>query len=155
MMYRAFVPLIALAAPAFAADKPPPPAPLPTSVDGLPIGPLARQQLPVGGCAAFLWSKTPSGALIAMVTANPGQVRFAPYGLVTDLVRTTQSGGGVLGFAATSGYAGGDLRVTIDIDVALRDDLKDGAAIPEGTLRFERDGQDAVVVPVAGIVGCG
>lgn len=158
MKVHAIAVMTLLSAPVMAAQKasllPPAPA-LPVSVDGLPIGALARQQLPAGGCAAFLWTKTPSGALIAMVTATPGQVRFAPYGMVTDLVRTSQSGGGALGFAASSSFAGGDLRVTIDMDVVLREDLKDGAVIQQGTLRFERDGQDSVVVPVAGLVGCG
>jgi hypothetical protein len=32
--------------------------------------------------------------------------------------------------------------------------LKDGAAVPEATLRIDRTGQDSVVVPVAGLVGC-
>ncbi|MFM9828402.1 MAG: hypothetical protein ACKVOB_06585 [Sphingomonas sp.] len=155
MKYRVALILVSLCAPAIAAQKPVTPVPLPVSVDGLPIGAIPRQQLPPGGCAAFLWAKTPSGALVAMVTASPGQLRFAPYGTLTDLVRTSQSGGGLLGFAATSSYAGGDLRVTIDMDVALRDDLKDGAVVQQGTLRFERDGQDAVIVPVAGLVGCG
>lgn len=133
----------------------PPAAPLPASVDELPIGAIPPQDLPAGGCAAFLWTKTPSHALVAMVTANPAQVRFAPGGTITDLARSTQSGDAGLGFATTATYAGGDATVTIDMAVVTRSDLKDGATVPDATLRFDRTGQDTIIVPVAGLIGCG
>jgi len=132
----------------------PAPTPLATAVDGLPIGAIPKQELPEKGCAAFLWTKTPSGALVVMLTSDPAQIRFAPGGVVTDLVRTTQSGLGGAGFAGNTEYAGADLHVVVDMEILLRDDLKEGAAVPVGTLRVDRVGQDSIIVPVAGIIGC-
>ena len=147
-----------LAAPAAAKDKKPVPtpaaAPLPDSVDGLPIGAIPKQQLPAKGCAAFLWSTTPSHALIAMANADPATIRLSIGGGQKDFAMTTQNGGGTLGFSQTTTYQGGDLTATLDISIATKTDLTNGAAIPEGTLRLDQTGKDTVVVPVAGLIGC-
>lgn len=143
--------LLALPAAALAAEKP---APLPRVVDGLPIGAIPPQDLPPGGCAAFLWTNTTSRALIAMASADPARIRFAPAGTLTDLVRTAQAGGGNYGFATHSDYEGGDWRVSLDIEIVERGDLSQGAVIPAGSLRIERAGADTLVVPVVGIIGC-
>ncbi len=125
------------------------------SIDGLPIGTIPRQELPTGSCAAFLWSQTPSHGLIMMVSASPAGVRFAPGGTVTDLVKVGQSGTAQLGFATTTDYAGGDYRVSVDMDIVKRGDLVDGAAVPSATVRVDQTGKDSVIVPAAGIIGCG
>jgi len=144
--------LFALPAAALAADKAPPP--LPRSIEGLPIGAIPPQDLPPAGCAAFLWTNTTNRALIAMASADPARIRFAPKGTLTDLVRTGQQGGGNYGFATHSDYAGGDYRLALDIEIVDRGDLSQGAVIPGGTLRIDRDGADTVIVPVVGIIGC-
>lgn len=129
--------------------------PLIASVDNLPIGSIPRQELPVGKCAAFLWTQTETRALVAMVTTEPAQIRFAPGGTLTDLTRVSANGEGGLGFANVSEYAGGDLRVVIDMTVTVRDDLKSGAVVSGATMRIDRSGADTVIVPVVGIIGCG
>lgn len=129
--------------------------PLPISIDGLPIGAIPQQELPPSGCAAFLWSKTQTRALVAMMTSDPAQIRFAPGGAVTDLVRVGQSGPGERGFVSATDYAGGDYRVRIEMEIVTRGDLTDGAAIPSATMRVDHDGHDSVIVPVAGLIGCG
>ncbi|MBY0521317.1 MAG: hypothetical protein K2P79_12935 [Sphingomonas sp.] len=150
-----FLALLSLAAGAPAADRQPQAKrPPPISIDGLPIGAIPRQELPPSGCAAFLWSKTQTSALVAMLTTDPAQIRFAPGGIVTDLVRVAQSGGGGHGFATSTDYAGGDWRLTVAIDVVDKPDLIDGAAIPTGTVTLAREGKDSVVLPVAGVVAC-
>ena len=130
------------------------PAAPPRSVDGLPIGGIPPQQLPESGCADFLWTNTSSRVLVAMLTAAPARIRFAPGGSVTDLVRIGQQGGGNYGFALHADYAGGDWRVAADIEIVDRGDLTQGAAIPSGTLRIDREGGDTIVVPVVGLIGC-
>lgn len=145
--------LAAMAVPA-AAEERPAARPLPTSIDGLPIGAIPQQEMPARGCAAFLWSKTPTTALVAMLTTDPAQVRFAPAGTVTDLVRVAQSGGGGHGFASSTDYAGGDWRLTVAIEVVDRADLVGGAAIPTGTITLTRTGQDSIILPVAGVLAC-
>ena len=154
--------VIALAILAFAAAAPAQRSAAPGQekspvIDGLTIGAIPKQELPVGSCAVFLWTQTQtqSRALIAMMTATPATIRFAPGGAVTDLVRVSQEGAGDFGFAATSQYLGGDLRVRVDIDIVKRGDLTDGAVVPQGTIRIDREGQDSVIVPVGGLIGCG
>ncbi|MEO5865858.1 MAG: hypothetical protein ABIS14_10645 [Sphingomonas sp.] len=124
------------------------------SIDGLPLGALPKQELPARGCAAYLWSKTATPALVAMAGADPAQLRISIGGVITDLARDTQQGAGGFGFSTTTAYRNAAVTATLDMTIAPRDDLKDGAAVPEGTLRLDRAGQDSVVLPVAGLIGC-
>jgi hypothetical protein len=126
----------------------------PPSADGLPLGALPRQSLPPHGCAAFLWSTGAARKLVAMVSADPAQVRLSIDGAVTDLPRDSQRGAVGFGFAETAEYRGGTTTATLVMSVKTRVDLKDGAAVPEATLRLDREGKDSVVLPVAGMIGC-
>ncbi len=149
--------LLLAAAPAIAKDKTPPPAPTGTivpSVDGLPIGSILKQQLPDKGCAAYLWSKTPSMALVAMVTADPAAIRLTIDGKTQDFARTAQNGLGGLGFSQTSEYQGGDVTATLDMTITTGTDLANGGKVTEATLRIDRPGKDSVIVPVGGLIGC-
>lgn len=132
-----------------------PARPLPFSVDGLPIGAIPKQELPAGSCAAFLWTTSSSHALIAMLTADPARIRFAPGGAVTDLVRVRQQGEGDFGFLASTDYAGGDFRVRVEMEITKRGDLTDGGVVSAATVEIDRDGQDSVIVPAVGLIGCG
>lgn len=154
------LPLLALVVgPAGARDRRdvlPPPAqpPVASSIEGLPIGALPRQQLPARGCAAYLWSAGGSRALVAMASADPAQLRLSMAGVVTDLARSAQSGGGELGLSSATEYQGGGVTVTLDIQIVTRAAMTAGAQVPEGTMRIDRAGQDSFVVPVAGLIGC-
>ena len=123
-------------------------------LDGLPLGVLPKQELPARGCAAFLWSATGERTLVAMVTADPAIVRLSLGGAITDLPRTAQHGEAGFGFSSSSDFGSGDVTATIDMTVTAQGDIKDGASIPEGSLRLDRKGQDGVVLPVAGMIGC-
>ena len=127
------------------------PSPLPSD---LPIAPLAGQNMPVRGCAAFLFAPGDKPVFLAQAGADPAQLRVSLGGTVTDLPRTAQSGAGSFGFGGTMNYAAGDVTAVLDMTIATRADLKDGAAVKDATLRIERAGQDGVVVPVVGIVAC-
>ena len=153
--------LLLAAAPAIAKDKDkklqtPPPAPetIMPSVDGLPIGSIAKQALPDRGCAAYLWSKTPSMALVAMATADPAAIRLTIDGKTQDFARTAQNGLGGLGFSQTSEYQGGDVTATLDMTITTGADLANGGKVTEATLRIDRPGKDSVIVPVGGLIGC-
>ncbi|MFA5965723.1 MAG: hypothetical protein WC804_17035 [Sphingomonas sp.] len=126
----------------------------PTSVDGLPLGALPRQSLPAHGCAAYLWSTGATRLLVAMVSADPAQLRLSIDGSITDLSRDSQRGAAGFGFAETTEYRAGTTTATLVMSVKTRADLKDGAAVPEATLRLDREGKDSVVLPVAGMIGC-
>lgn len=126
----------------------------PAPVSGLPLGALPRQSLPPRGCAAFLWSAGESRTLVAMVTADPARLRLSIDGAITDLPRASQQGEAGFGFAETAEYRAGTTIATIFMSIKTRADLKDGAAVPEATLRLDRDGKDSIVLPVAGMIGC-
>jgi hypothetical protein len=123
-------------------------APAPSLPDALP-----RQALPASGCAAFLWSRD-DRRLVAMAIADPAGLRLSFGGKPADYPRTTQVGVGGFGFAGTTGYRLGATTATLDLTIAARGDLADGAAVPEATLTIARDGADTLVLPVAGLIGC-
>ena len=126
----------------------------PPALEGLPLAELPKQQLPAKGCAAFLWTASGTRTLVAMATADPAQLRLSLGGTITDLARASAQGDPSFGFAKSADYGSGDVTVTLDMTVTARGDIKDGASVPEGTLRLDRKGQDGVVLPVVGLIGC-
>jgi len=142
--------MIAMLLPALLLGQTVPPA----SIDGLPLGAIPRQTLPEHGCAAFLWSVGTTRALVAMASAEPATLRLSIDGTITDLARDTQQGAAGFGFAETTAYRAGAVTATLVMSVKTRGDLKEGAAVPEATLRLDRDGKDSIVLPVAGMIGC-
>ncbi|WP_260598612.1 hypothetical protein [Sphingomonas endolithica] len=134
---------------ALAAQTPPAAA-----APGLPIAALPRQEMPARGCAAYLFTRGEKPVFMAMASADPAQLRLSLNGTITDIARAAQSGAGGFGFAGVTDYAGGDVRATLDMTIETRADVTDGAAVSAATLRIDRTGQDSVVMPLAGIVGC-
>jgi hypothetical protein len=145
-----------VAAPALAKDKTPLPAPAPivASVDGLPIGALPKQNLPARGCAAYLWTRGPSQALIAMAVADPAAIRLTIDGKVQDFTLSAQNGAGGYGFSHSTEYKGGDVTATLDMTIAADNNLAGGARIGEATLRIDRAGKDSLIIPAGGLIGC-
>ncbi|MET3827311.1 hypothetical protein ABIC16_003004 [Sphingomonas sp. PvP055] len=150
---------LSLAAAQQAAPKEaPPPAPVLPSVDGLPIGSIPRQELPRKGCAAYLWTASGTRALVAMATGgggtDPARLRLSIGGKVTDLDRTGQLGAISLGFPETTTYAGAGTTIKLTMRAETRTSITDGGAVPDGILELDRTGQDSVIIPVAGLIGC-
>lgn len=125
-----------------------------TSIDGLPLGPLPQQALPARGCAAYLFSTGQTRVLAAMATADPGVLRLMLDGRTVDLPRTGTTGTAMLGLNAESVYRLDGTVATLQMTIEQRQNLTAGAAVPVATLRLDREGQDSVVVPLAGLVGC-
>jgi len=158
--------LLITAAPAAAQDKAPqkpasvPSAapqiiePLVSSVDGLPISALPPQRLPDKGCAAFLWTRTPSMALVAMATTDPASLRLTIDGKVADLPISAQNGIGGLGYSQITEYRGKTTTATLQIVVKTDVSTPKSGSISDATLRIDRAGQASVVIPVAGAIGC-
>ena len=128
-------------------------APTP-SIDGLPIGAIPRQDLPARGCAAYLWTATGTRALVAMAQADPARLRLSIGGTIIDLERSAQLGAGGFGFAETNDYGGGSMAAKLTLKIETRGSIVGGAMVPEGILQIDRAGQDSIVVPVAGMIGC-
>ena len=125
---------------------------LATSVNGLPLGELAPQALPASGCAAYLFTTGEKRHFVAVASA--GSIRVALDGKPVDLPRAAQVGAAGYGLAADTEYRAGDLLAALALTVSERSDLRDGAAVPAATLRIDRPGQDGVVVPLVGMIGC-
>jgi len=144
---------LALAAVQATPAPQPTPAPL-SAVDGLPLGAIPKQDLPRQGCAAYLWTATGTRAFIAMAGADPARLRLAVDGRITDLERSGQMGGGTFGLAETSTYGGGAISAKLTMRIESRSSITGGGVVSDGILQLDRVGQDSVVVPVAGLVGC-
>lgn len=125
-----------------------------TSVDGLPISALPPQRLPAKGCAAFLWTRTPSMALVAMASTDPAALRVTIGGKVTDLPISAQNGIGGLGFSQITEYQSRGATATLQINVKTDASAPKSGSIADATLRIDRPGQASVVIPVAGAIGC-
>ncbi len=128
-----------------------PPAP---SIDGLPIGAIPRQDLPERGCAAYLWTASGTRALVAMAQADPARLRLSIAGTIVDLERSGQTGAGGFGFAETNDYGSGSTAAKLTLKIETKGSIVGGALVPEGILQIDRAGQDSLVVPVAGMIGC-
>ncbi|WP_380786479.1 hypothetical protein [Sphingomonas sp. R86521] len=126
----------------------------PALIDGLPIGPIAKQALPAKGCAAYLWNVAGTRQLVAMAGADPALLRIAIDGVTKDYARTTQTGPGGFGFAAVTEYRGGDVTATLDMTITTRGDMSQGASVLPASLRIDRPGRDTVIVAVGGLIGC-
>ncbi len=122
--------------------------------NGVTVGAIPKQQLPATGCAAFLWSSGEKRILIAMAVADPAAIRLSIDGAVADYPRAQQSGPGGYGFAGVTKYVLGDVTATLDMAIATRADMTQGAAVPDATLRIDRPGHDTIIMPVAGLIGC-
>lgn len=127
-----------------------------SSIDGLPVGAIPKQQLPRRGCAAYLWTATSGGtrALVAMAQADPASLRLSIEGRLIDLERTGQSGTAGFGFSQTNAYGGGSVTATLALRIETQQALSQGAVVPEATLQLDRTGQDTVILPVSGLIGC-
>ena len=115
------------------------------------LGTLPRQQLPERGCAAYLWT-VQDQRFVAMV--EPTRLRLSLDGKLVDLAATQAGEGGALGLASGTRYAGGGVGATLTMTIAQPETLQDGAIVSDASLSIARDGQDEVVVPVGGLVGC-
>ena len=119
----------------------------------LSLGAIGQQAMPAKGCAAFVWSIA-DRKLVAMATADPAQIRLSIDGRTVDLARVAEQGEGGLGFGGSIDYAGGDVTVNFEMKIVARRDLTKGAQVTDAVLRVERRGGDALLVPVAGLIGC-
>lgn len=118
------------------------------------LGAIGKQALPPAGCAAFLWTAAEPRQLVAMATAEPGSLRVVLDGKTVDLPRTAAEGAAARGLAAVSRYATGEVSASLELSAIERPDLRDGALAPEALLTVSQVGKDAIVMPVAGIIGC-
>jgi len=119
------------------------------------LGDLPPQALPQTGCAAYLWSVgDQQRRMVAVASAASGVLRLSLDGRAQDLARAGPVAGGPYGLEGEGLYRGQGASARILLDITTREELRDGAIVPTGTLTVERPNSDAMIVPVAGLVGC-
>jgi hypothetical protein len=143
--------LVLVAGPVTARNPEKPPL---ASIDGLPFGELPQQELPASGCAAYLWSKGTTHALVAMASADPAQLRLSLGGRIADFPRAARQGAAGFGFDRKTTYQEGEVTVILDMTIQAQSDLTQGAEVSAGTLTLDRQGKDTVILPVGGLIGC-
>ena len=115
------------------------------------LGALPKQTLPERGCAAYLWA-VQDQRFVAMV--EPTRLRIMLDGKPTDLAAAEAGGGGTLGLASTTRYAGAGITATLDMTITQRETLQDGAIVSDASIRLTNGNQDEIIVPVGGLIGC-
>lgn len=144
------------AMPAGAPAKPPA-APIidpRAAVDGLPIAALPPQALPAKGCAAFLWTRTPSMAPVAMATTDPAMLRLSIDGKTRDLPISAQNGIGGLGFSQVTEYKDAGVTATLQGTVKTDAGAPKSGSISDASLRIDRAGRNSFTIPVGGAITC-
>ena len=111
----------------------------------------ARPRGGVGWSAVVLGLAIPTGA---MAQADPGRLRLSIGGTMTDLDRSAQSGAGGFGFGESNDYGAAGISAKLTMKIETRESISSGAVVTEGLLQLDRAGQDTVVVPVGGLIGC-
>ena len=109
----------------------------------LDLGELPQQTLQSGHCVTFLWTRTEPPRRVAMADETARTLRIVRGRKSLDLASAGQ------GLYAIEG-----LSITLDLDIADREGVTNGAIINQGAMRVEEAGKDSVVVPVGGIRAC-
>ncbi|OYQ24034.1 hypothetical protein CHU93_16550 [Sandarakinorhabdus cyanobacteriorum] len=117
-----------------------------------PLTELPPQQLEPGRCALFLWDKA-SRQRIAMLSASPtASLRARIDGQLIDLPQASASGSAVMGFAPNARYRSAARQ--LDVAVTILPTGSGGAVVRDGSLTVTEADGSALVIPVAGILGC-
>ncbi len=121
------------------------------------LGVLPPQTLAKGQCAMFLWDRS-SGERIAMVRGGGGtmllQRKAGPAVLAAEAAAPANAETPpVLGFAPRARFADGEGSAAIDL-VITANQGGPGATVRDGVLTITGQDGVALVVPVAGLIGC-
>lgn len=134
-------------------------APMPVAVanaDGFPleIGSLPAQELAVGSCGLFLWTKGAEPQLVFVSDSRSPTARMVLDGEIRTLQRTSAEGAGGYGQFVRQSFTSGETVIALGFEPEARPGLVDGAAVPRGALRLtDGEGWD-MVLPVAGLIAC-
>ncbi len=120
----------------------------------VPVGPLTElppQRLEPGRCALFLWDRA-SRQRIAMLSPTPASLRARIDGTMTDLPQASASGSAVMGFAPTARYRSATRQ--FEVNLTILPTGTGGAVVRDGAITITEADGSALVIPVAGILGC-
>lgn len=146
--------LLLLAACQATTAAPAPRAPTPTAEDGLPLKSLDEPEMPKSGCALFLWTVSPVRKLVLTARRDRPAARIALASGPVELARAATQGPDVLGFTPGATYSDGSRTLAYELSIQQRPDVRNGALVPGGSLRFDMAGGESVVMPVTGLIRC-
>ena len=118
------------------------------------IGTLRPQRIDKSDCGLFLWDKTQSRNLIFFASALNSDAKMVIAEEEVDLKRKTAEGNNVLGHFMQQTYVSSSFNVSLSFVTEPSGNNRNGAIIPQGTLRFQQNEGWDLVIPVAGIVSC-
>jgi hypothetical protein len=89
-----------------------------------------------------------------MLSASPPFARIATPAGARDLPQTAGAGEPRFGLTPEARYADSELALRVELRFEEAQGLVGGALARDGALSVETSGADAIVIPVAGILGC-
>jgi hypothetical protein len=116
---------------------------------------LPPQRLEAGACALVLWEPA-RRQRVAMVTRTGDDIvlRLMIDGVEMRLAGESAAGAAVLGFAPEAGFAAPGLVASHRLELVAGPGGR-GAAVRGGVLSVRKTDDEELVLPVAGLIGCG
>lgn len=116
---------------------------LAASIASLGLEELPQQKLDAGRCVVILWSKAQPPIRIAMVDETGQSLRIRRNRKEEILPAT-----------GPATYQGNGLKFVLDLEMAERQGLSDGAMVEAGSVQIEAAGGESLILPVGGIRAC-
>lgn len=120
----------------------------------LTLAELPPQKLSPGQCAMFLWDRASRQRIVMWPTAQPLTIALATGPIPLTATPGTGSGTPVLGLLPKATFASPTLTAEIDLTI-VPSAAGTTATIPEGILTLTAPDGEALITPVAGLIGCG
>ena len=118
------------------------------------LGGLAPQTIAPDTCGLFLWAEIPQRTLVFFADGQVPSGRIMFDGKQLDMPLGSADGVAFLGHFAKQVYEDEALTVTVSFQAELKEGLRGGAVIREGTWRIREKGGWELILPVAGLIGC-
>ena len=117
-----------------------------------PFSELPPQPLESGRCALFLWDKASRQRIAMLATTPTPSLRARIDGQLVDLPQAGASGSAVMGFAPATRYRSASRQ--FDVAMTILPTGTGGAVVRDGSITVTETDGSALVIPVAGILGC-
>jgi len=118
------------------------------------IGGLPSQTVEADSCGLFLWASMPKRTLVFFADNLSGNAKLMYNGQQRSLPRLMARGDVLLGHFSEQTFEDETLRVSVSYRAEVKEGLRGGAIIREGTWRIAEKTGWELIIPVAGLIGC-
>lgn len=118
------------------------------------IGNLPAQIVKPGSCGLFLWATMPKRTLVFFSDNQTSDSALMFNGEQKTLPLTQANGQAILGHYSQQTYKNEALTVMVSFEAEIKEGLRDGAVIREGTWRIQEKSGWEIIMPVVGLIGC-